>query len=253
MMKPLRIALLVFNLPVLTACGQAPPAATPSAPAAEKLAGWAVSDWTEWKQQDTGPEAKVKIVPEITEKSPGAARPALSEDAKKAGVLLLGAGEPFAIVKYDGKQPLPLDEYEISWEAMRVEGGDFFASLTFPVGSREKCATFVTGGWGGWTTGVSSLQHQFANENETTGSMEFVSGRWYDFTLQVNTKCLRALIDGKEQFKVGLKDKAISMHPSEIQKSMPLGFSSYSTQGAIRNVRIRPLKAGELVPPVEPE
>jgi hypothetical protein len=34
---------------------------------------------------------------------------------------------------------------------------------------------------------------------------------------------------------------------------MPLGFASYSTKGAIRNVRVRALKAGELVAPVEPE
>ena len=141
----------------------------------------------------------------------------------------------------------------MSCQAMRVEGNDFFASLTFPVGSKEQCATFVAGGWGGWTTGISSLQHQFANENETTGSMEFQQGRWYQFVLQVNRECLRALIDGKEQFKVGLKGKALGMHPSEITKSVPLGFASYSTKGAIRNVKIRPLQAGELVAPQEPE
>ncbi|MDB6069674.1 MAG: hypothetical protein JWL81_845, partial [Verrucomicrobiales bacterium] len=66
-------------------------------------------------------------------------------------------------------------------------------------------------------------------------------------------KCLRGLIDGKEQFKVPLKGKSIDMHPSEITKSMPLGFASYSTKGAIRNVTVRPLKEGELVPPTEPE
>jgi hypothetical protein len=83
--------------------------------------------------------------------------------------------------------------------------------------------------------------------------MEFQPGRWYAFTLQVNTECLRAPIDGKEQFNVGLKGKVIDMHPSEIKKSMPLGFASYSTQGAIRNVKVRPLKPGELVAPALPE
>jgi hypothetical protein len=248
MIQSFRFALLCLTGLVLPACGQ--PAA-PSPAASNIKAGWTVSDWAEWKQQDTGPEAKVKVIADLPEKNPGPVRPPLSEEAKKAGVLLLGPGEPFAVVRYEGTKPLLVDEYEISWEAMRVEGNDFFAALTFPVGSKEKCATFVTGGWGGWTTGVSSIQHQFANENETTGSMEFVSGRWYEFTLQVNTGCLRALIDGKEQFKVGLKGKAIDMHPSEIKKSMPLGFASYSTGGAVRNVRIRSLRPGELVAPAE--
>ena len=234
---------------VLVACGQGPSGSNGQA-VGKVEKGWTVSDWSEWKQQDTGPEAKVSVVAELPEVKAGATAAALSEEAKKAGVLVLERGEPFTVVRYEGKAPLLLDEYEISWEAARLEGNDFFASLTFPVGSKEKCATFVTGGWGGWTTGVSSIGHQFANENETSGSMEFATGQWYAFILQVNTQCLRGLIDGKEQFKVGLKGKAIDMHPSEITKSMPLGFASYSTRGAVRNVRVRPLKAGELVPPV---
>lgn len=257
MTKVFRISLLAFTGLVLPACGEpAAPVPPPPAPNAKADAsgkgGWTVSDWSDWKQQDTGPEARVRVVPDLAEKKPGPVRSPLGGEAQKAGVLLLGPGEPFAIVRYQGAQPLLVDEYEITWEGMRIEGNDFFAALTFPVGSKEKCATFVTGGWGGWTTGVSSIQHQFANENETTGSMEFVNGRWYEFTLQVNTTCLRALIDGKEQFKVGLKDKAIDMHPSEIKKCMPLGFASYSTGGAVRNVRIRPLRPGELVAPAEP-
>ncbi len=242
---------LVLGMAALSACGETPAGAGAVAPVA--AAGWTVSDWGEWKQQETGPEAKISVVAEVAEAKPVAGRAALSAEATKAGVLVLGRGEPFTVVRYEGARPLLVDQYEISWEAMRLEGNDFFASLTFPVGSKEQCATFVTGGWGGWTTGISSLQHQFANENETTGSMEFQQGRWYQFILQVNRECLRALIDGKEQFKVGLKGKALGMHPSEISKSVPLGFASYSTKGAIRNVHIRPLRAGELVAPQEPE
>ena len=252
MMKCLLSGFLVVSGVVLCACGQGPSGDTGKEPV-KAAKGWTVEDWSEWKQQDTGPEAKVTVVADLPEVKGAAASAPLSEEAKKAGVLVLERGEPFTVVRYEGKAPLLVDEYEISWEAARLAGNDFFASLTFPVGSREKCATFVTGGWGGWTTGVSSIGHQFANENETTGSMEFALGQWYAFTLQVNTRCLRGLIDGKEQFKVGLKGKAIDMHPSEITKSMPLGFASYSTKGAIRNVRVRALKSGELVAPLEPE
>ncbi|MES2468074.1 MAG: hypothetical protein V4675_12280 [Verrucomicrobiota bacterium] len=253
-MKVCSAILGLLLVPCLTGgCGESPKGGTAAGTVKAEEKGWTVTDWSEWKQQDTGPEAKVSVVADLPETKPVEGRPPLSAEAQKAGVLVLERGEPFTVVRYEGKAPLLVDEYEISWDAMRVDGNDFFASLTFPVGSKEQCATFVTGGWGGWTTGISSIGHQFANENETSGSMEFATGRWYTFTLQVNIKCLRGLIDGKEQFKVGLKGKTIGMHPSEITKSMPLGFASYSTKGAIRNVRVRPLKAGELVPPVEAE
>lgn len=244
--------ILLGGSSILSVSAQKPAEAGKAVPAVkEEGKAWVVADWSEWKLQETAPEGKLELVPEVKETVPVAGRPPLGEEAKKAGVLVLGPGELFSIVKYEGKQVLPVNDYEISWEGMRLEGNDFFAALTFPVGSAEQCATFVTGGWGGWVTGVSSIQDLFANENETTGSTEFKESRWYAFTLQVNKECLRALIDGKEIFKVALKGKSISMHPSEIQKSMPLGFATYSTKGAIRNVRIRPLKPGELVAPVE--
>ena len=157
--------------------------AAPGQAAKPEVKPWVVADWSEWKLQETAPEGKMAVVPEVKETEPVAGRAPLGEGAKKAGVLLLGPGEPFSIVKYEGKQPLPVDNYEVRWEAMRVDGSDFFAALTFPVGSAEQCATFVNGGWGGWVTGVSSLNDLFANENETTGSVEFQQGRWYEFTL----------------------------------------------------------------------
>jgi len=210
---------------------------------------WTVSDWSEWKLQETAPEGKMAVLPEVKDALPGKVAQDLSEEAKKAGVLLLGPSELLSVVKYEGGGPLLVNDYEVMWEGMRMEGSDFFAALTFPVGSEEQCATFVTGGWGGWVTGVSCLQGLYANENESTGSTEFKNGRWYAFTLQVNKDCLRALIDGEEIFNVSLAGKKISMYPGDIQKATPLGFASYSTKGAIRNVRIRPLKPGELKAP----
>jgi hypothetical protein len=250
----------IFSFLAITFVGLWIPSALAQDPSAKEVVGpapkieakaWVVSDWSEWKLQETAPEGQSAVVPEVKETEPGKVRSELSAEAKKAGVLLLGPSETLSVVKYEGKQPLLVNDYEISWEGMRLEGSDFFAALTFPVGTKEQCATFVTGGWGGWVTGVSSLQDLFANENETTGSTEFKQGRWYAFTLQVNKDCLRALIDETEIFKVSLIGKKISMHPSEIRKSMPLGFATFSTKGAIRNVRIRPLKPGELTPPDE--
>jgi hypothetical protein len=139
-----------------------------------------------------------------------------------------------------------------------VEGSDFFSALTFPtlkknLKGEEVNVSLVTGGWGGWVVGISSVGHQFASENETTRSYEFETGRWYRFTVQVTPQVIRCLIGGKEQLKLDTRDKTLSMHPSEIQKCEPLGFSTYQTTGAIRNVQIRALKDGEVKPDDIPE
>lgn len=249
------VLLSLILLPAVSGCAEKVPTSQTAGESADNKTSmdkiWTVSDWSDWKKQATGPGAKISMVPEIPEpKAPDPDnRPPLSAEALKAGVLILERGDMLTAVKYEGKHPILLTDYEISWQGMRVDGHDFFASLTFPVGSEKTCATFVTGGWGGWTTGISCLGHQFANENDTTGSIEFITGRWYDFTLQVTKDCLRGVIDGKEQFKVAIQGRVVSMHPSEISKCAPLGFASYDTKGAIRNVRIRPLKPGELVTP----
>lgn len=248
----IRYFLSLCCLTACVACDEKPAAAVSE----KKPAVYTVSDWADWKKQDTGPEAKVEVKAEIAEPNPAKdAKPAaLSAEAKKAGVLIIGPGAPFSAVKYEGKADiLPREGYEIAWDAMRVEGSDFFAALTFPVGKpeegkKERCVTLVTGGWGGWVVGISSIGHQFASENESTRSYEFVSGRWYRFTLQVTPEVIRCLIDGKEQFKVDVRDKALTMHPSEIQRCEPLGFASYETKGAIRNLQIRKLEPGELKP-----
>jgi hypothetical protein len=80
-----------------------------------------------------------------------------------------------------------------------------------------------------------------------------VTGRWYRFTLQVTPEVIRLLLDGKEQFKVDVRDKPLTMHPSEIQRCVPLGFSSYQTTGAIRNLQIRKLAKDELKPDEVPQ
>src|SRR5437868_15529600 len=48
------------------------------------------------------------------------------------GTIVLGAGNPMTGVTWTGS--FPKSDYEVRFEAARLEGSDFFASLTFPVG-----------------------------------------------------------------------------------------------------------------------
>ena len=48
------------------------------------------------------------------------------------GTLLLAPGKPMTGITWTGE--FPRSNYEVRYEAMRGQGNDFFASLTFPVG-----------------------------------------------------------------------------------------------------------------------
>lgn len=153
----------------------------------------------------------------------------------KDGKLILGTGSMTGVT---WTNDLPRTNYEISLEAMRVDGSDFFCGLTFPVG-REPCSLIV-GGWGGGVVGLSSLDGQDAANNETTRYVTFKNGQWYQIRLQVTPKAIQAWIDGDKVVDVTTDDKSISIR-LEMELSKPLGIASWSTTAALRNIRIRPL------------
>ena len=62
-----------------------------------------------------------------------------------------------------------MSDYEVTLEAMRVDGNDFFCGMTFPAG-KDPC-TLIVGGWGGTVVGLSSINGMDASENETTINM----------------------------------------------------------------------------------
>ncbi|MBL8239230.1 MAG: hypothetical protein JNM66_17530 [Bryobacterales bacterium] len=132
----------------------------------------------------------------------------------------------------------PKTNYEIRFEAARMKGGDFFASLTFPVGDSH--CTWVTGGWGGDIVGLSSIDGWDASDNETRTYFTFETARYYSFRLQVTPSHLRAWIDEKQIVSAPIAGRQISLRPrAELHLNTPLGFSSYNTAGAIRKVEYR--------------
>jgi hypothetical protein len=151
------------------------------------------------------------------------------------GAIQLGEGNPMTGVTFAGK--FPRTDYEVRFEACRVKGGDFFASLTFPVG--DSFATFVTGGWGGDIVGISNIDDWDASDNETRTYVEFENGRWYAFRLHVAPERLRAWIDEKPVVDVAIAGRTVDLRFGDIRLSAPLGFASYSTAGAVRKIEFR--------------
>ncbi len=153
------------------------------------------------------------------------------------GAITLLPGSPMTGVTWTGK--FPKTDYELRFEAQRVQGNDFFASLTFPVAG--SFATWVTGGWGGDIVGMSSIDGRDASENETRSYFNFDNGRWYMFRIEVRPDRVRAWIDADLVFNVEIAGREISLRYGEIGLSAPLGFAAYATKGAIRKIEYRTL------------
>jgi hypothetical protein len=151
------------------------------------------------------------------------------------GAVVLAAGEPMTGVTWSGA--FPKVDYEVRFEAARIDGNDFFASLTFPVG--DSFCTWVTGGWGGDIVGLSSLDGWDASDNETRTYFDFEKGRWYAFHLKITADRITGWIDDRQIVDVQIAGRTISLRHGEIQLSAPLGFASYGTKGAVRKIDYR--------------
>jgi hypothetical protein len=133
---------------------------------------------------------------------------------------------------------MPRMGYEISLEAMRVEGGDFFCGLTFPVG--KDYLSFIVGGWGGGVVGLSSIDGSNASENETTSYMNFVNGRWHRIRLRVETARIQAWIDDDRVVDLETAEKTFSIR-LEMETSKPLGIATWNTAAALKNIQVKRL------------
>jgi carboxypeptidase Q len=156
----------------------------------------------------------------------------------KDGELILHQG---ILTGINWTNDLPRGDFEIALEARRLLGIDFFCGLTFPVG--DSFATWIVGGWGGAVVGLSNIDDQSANHNETTTYKRFEANRWYALRLRVTSTNIAAWIDEERVFDVATKGRQIAMRSGEIDLSKPLGIATWSTSGGLRNIRMRPLGA----------
>lgn len=154
------------------------------------------------------------------------------------GHLRIAAGGPLSGVTWKGE--FPRQGYELSLEARRVEGEDFFCGLTFPVG--DEACSLILGGWGGGTVGLSCIDGADASENATSQYHEFERGRWYDVVVRVTPVRIECLLDGERIIEQPLEGRRVSVRV-EVEASRPLGIATYGTTAEVRNIRWRPLGA----------
>lgn len=151
------------------------------------------------------------------------------------GAIRLNAGATLNSITYD-RGDFPTDQYELELEAMRLDGSDFFATTTFPVGD-EYCS-FVVGGWGGGLVGISSIDRMDASENSTSTWHSFKNNQWYQIRIRVNHRRIECFIDDEQfvDFKVDYQKLSTRFESSCCE---PMGIGTWCTSALVRNIRMR--------------
>ena len=152
----------------------------------------------------------------------------------KDQAIIMEMGHDMTGINWTGPLPTRMN-YEITLEAMRVDGTDFFCALTFPVDAN--CCSLVLGGWGGSMCGLSNIDYYDAANNETTRVLEFEKGKWYNIRLRVTSNRIEAWVDDEELVNIAHKGRRIDVR-MEVDLSKPLGIATWQTAGAARNIKM---------------
>ncbi len=153
-----------------------------------------------------------------------------------SGQINIGMGADLSGITWTNGS-LPKTDYEISLQAIKVAGGDFFCGLTFPVA--DSSCSLILGGWGGGVVGLSSLDDYDASENETTRAMPFIAGKWYQVRLRVTPAKIVVWLDEEKIIDVAIAGRKVSLRPGSIYLSAPLGVATYETSAGIRDFKLR--------------
>jgi len=175
-----------------------------------------------WKKTDFGGQGKVYV---------------------KEEAIYMEMGNDMTGITWSG--PLIRMDYEITLDAMRFQGSDFFCGLTFPVA--DKPCSLVLGGWGGDLCGLSTIDYYDAADNETTRMMSFENNKWYHVRLRVTPDKIEAWLDDEVLVNIETKDRHIDIR-AEMDLSQPLGVATWQTGGAVKNITIKPVTGGPELP-----
>lgn len=149
------------------------------------------------------------------------------------GEIILGMGDGATGITWT--KEFPSDNYEVTLQAKRIEGTDFFCGMTFPVGSSH--CTLIVGGWGGTVVGISSINKLDASENETRILRKFEKDRWYSIRLRVEGDTIKAWIDGEMVVDYAIGNNFLSTR-AEVELSKPFGIASWVTTAALREIKV---------------
>lgn len=160
------------------------------------------------------------------------------ESTTNDGLLAFEAGDPFTGIS-STRDSLPKTNYEVSLEARKMDGVDFFCGLTFPVADSH--CTLIVGGWGGATVGLSCIDEKDASSNETCKFMKFEKEKWYKIRVRVEPATISVWIDGEQIVNQNIAGRKISLR-GDTDLCKPMGICSFMTVAEYKNIQLRQFK-----------
>ncbi|MBP5761106.1 MAG: DUF1080 domain-containing protein [Verrucomicrobia bacterium] len=194
--------------------------------------GKSMTGWMPLELGGSGPaEFEADFVPDKT------------PDAKPTPILRVNRGDMLSGMAWTNG-PVRMN-YEIEWEAMRVDGNDFFAAMSFPV--KDDYVTFIPSGWGGSVGGISSVDGHDASENETSSFLPLDDQKWYKFKVRVTEKKIECWVDEKRIVNLLTEGKELGLRPGSPAEIKRYGIvcTAYRATGAIKSIKMRKIVPGE--------
>ncbi len=150
------------------------------------------------------------------------------------GKIVLNYGDGCTGINWLGD--FPKSDYEVTLEARRTVGNDFFCGITFPV--NDQFCSLIVGGWGGPVVGLSCIDGEDAAHNITKTLKKFEKNRWYKIRLRVDNKNISAWIDEEKLVDFAYNGHKLSLR-AEVGLSKPFGLFTWETTGEIRNLALK--------------
>ncbi len=152
------------------------------------------------------------------------------------GNIILGMGDGCTGITWTGE--FPVINYEVSLDAKKISGNDFFCGMTFPV--EDTFCSLIIGGWGGPVAGLSTIDGLDASENETRILKKFDHDRWYNIKLKVTGDKIEAWVDDEQIINFLTEGHELGIRP-EVNLSRPFGICSWVTTAALKNIILKQL------------
>ena len=149
------------------------------------------------------------------------------------GKIILEYGDGCTGINWKGD--FPVMNYEVTLEAQKTTGNDFFCGITFPV--NDQFCSLIVGGWGGPVVGLSCIDGNDAAHNETKILKRFDKNVWYKIRLKVDNEKIIAWIDDEKMVDFAYQGRRLSLR-AEVELSKPFGLITWETTGEIKNIRL---------------
>lgn len=159
----------------------------------------------------------------------GTQGPVLVSDGK----IVLNYGDGCTGITWE--KDFPKVNYEVTLEARKTSGNDFFCGITFPV--NDEFCSLIVGGWGGPVVGLSCIDGMDAAHNSTQILKKFDKNVWYKIKLNVTSEKIIAWIDGEKLVDFSYRGHHLSVRAG-VELSRPFGFFTWQTTGELRNIRM---------------